>query len=216
LTLFSDEAWFHLLGYISTQNNRYWSSKNPHLTHEALLHPVKVGAWCTLSARIVGPVFFNETINCERYVQVILGQFFSELTEEESLYGWFQEDSAVIFGQHVHLILILAICFWGCLKDKVYSSNPRTEEEKENIHREIANIPAEQLQKVNQNLFRRCKECLRVEGRHFQHLLSSVNKSKNFPSFRTLSAVRHADSSGKFVYLSQQATHRSPWKRSTT
>jgi hypothetical protein len=39
-------------------------------------------------------VFFNETINYERYVQVILGQFFSELTEEERLYGWFQQDSA--------------------------------------------------------------------------------------------------------------------------
>jgi hypothetical protein len=52
---------------------------------------VKVGVWCALSARrIVGPVFFNENINCDRYVQVIVGQFFSELTEEESLYGWFQ------------------------------------------------------------------------------------------------------------------------------
>jgi hypothetical protein len=61
--------------------------------------------------------------------------------------------------------------FWHCLKDKVYSSNPQTEELKENIRREIANIPAEQLQKVNQNLFHLCDECLRVEGQHFQHLL---------------------------------------------
>jgi hypothetical protein len=49
---------------------------------------VKVGVWCALSARrIVRSVFFNETINCEKYVWVILGQFFSELTEEERLYG---------------------------------------------------------------------------------------------------------------------------------
>jgi hypothetical protein len=74
--------------------------------------------------------FFNKTINCEKYVQVILGQFFSELTEEERLCGWFQKDlatvhipcmsmqalsnvrtklSAVIFGQHIHLILIFVI-----------------------------------------------------------------------------------------------------------
>jgi hypothetical protein len=45
------------------------------------------------------------------------------------------------------------------------------EELKENIPREIANIPVEQLQRVNQNLFHRCKECLHVEGQHFQHLL---------------------------------------------
>jgi hypothetical protein len=45
------------------------------------------------------------------------------------------------------------------------------EELKENIHREISNIPAEDLQKVNRNLFRRREEYLRVEGQHFQHLL---------------------------------------------
>jgi uncharacterized membrane protein len=56
------------------------------------------------------------------------------------------ESSAVVFAQHVHPILILVIFFfWGCLKDKVYSGNSRMEELKENIHREIANILAEQL-----------------------------------------------------------------------
>jgi hypothetical protein len=35
--------------------------------------------------------------------------------------------------------------FWGCLKHKTYNTNPRFEELKENIRREIANIPAEQL-----------------------------------------------------------------------
>jgi hypothetical protein len=38
-----------------------------------------------------------------------------------------------------------------------------------------------------------------------------VNNGKNFPSLRTLSAVRHADSSTKFVCASQQAEHRPPW-----
>jgi hypothetical protein len=47
--------------------------------------------------------------------------------------------------------------FWWCLKDKEYNSNSWTEELKENIHREIANIPAEQLQRVNQDLFLRCE-----------------------------------------------------------
>jgi hypothetical protein len=68
------------------QNNRYWSSWNPHLIHNVPLHPVKVSVWCAVSARrIVGPVFFNETINYKRYVWVILRQFFPELTKEERL-----------------------------------------------------------------------------------------------------------------------------------
>jgi hypothetical protein len=73
--------------------------------------------------------FFYETINCERYVQVILGHFFPELTEEERFKDWFQQDSAtahiarmsmqalsassgtelsaVLFGHHVRPILML-------------------------------------------------------------------------------------------------------------
>jgi hypothetical protein len=75
------------------------------------------------------------------------------------------ELSAGVFGQHVHPILIPVILFLlCCLEDKVYNSNSRTEELKENICREIVNIPAEQLQVVNWNLFRQCEECLRVEG----------------------------------------------------
>jgi hypothetical protein len=57
-------------GEIDPQNNRYWSSQNPDLTHDVPLHQVKVGVWRAVSARIVVPVFSNETINCERYLHV--------------------------------------------------------------------------------------------------------------------------------------------------
>jgi hypothetical protein len=103
LTFFSIEAWFRLQGYINTQNNRYWSSQNPYLTNEVMLRPVKVGVWCAVSARrIVEAVIFNETINCKRYVQVILEQLFSELMKEERLCGWFQQDSATAHTAHVY------------------------------------------------------------------------------------------------------------------
>jgi hypothetical protein len=61
--------------------------------------------------------------------------------------------------------------FWGCLKDKVYNSNPQREKLKENNHKEIANIPAEQLQRINHNVFHWCEECLHVEGQRIQHLV---------------------------------------------
>jgi hypothetical protein len=79
LTFFPDEAWFHLQGYINMQNNCYRSSQSPYLTHKVLLHPVKVGVWYAVSARrIVVPMFFNKTINCERYL-CVEGQLFQHL-----------------------------------------------------------------------------------------------------------------------------------------
>jgi hypothetical protein len=74
------------------QNNRYWSSQNPHLIHKVAFHSTEVEVLCAESASIVVPVPLNETINCERDVQVILEQFFPRLTEEERLDGWFQQD----------------------------------------------------------------------------------------------------------------------------
>jgi hypothetical protein len=45
------------------QNNWYWSTGNPHLIHD-----VKVCVWCPLSVRrIVGSVFYSDSINCKRY-----------------------------------------------------------------------------------------------------------------------------------------------------
>jgi hypothetical protein len=48
--------------YINMQNNHYWSSQNPHQTHKIQLHPVKVGVWCAVNARIVGSVFLTKQL----------------------------------------------------------------------------------------------------------------------------------------------------------
>jgi hypothetical protein len=139
------------------QNNLYWSSQNPHLTHKDLLHPVKVGVSCAVIARrIIGPVLFNETNNCETYVQVIVRQFFPEEREEERLYGWFQQDSATAKTAYMSMQALSNVfgdrnisnsiwstssryrnpCifsfFWSCLKINVHNNNNnnlRTKEE---------------------------------------------------------------------------------------
>jgi hypothetical protein len=152
----SVEAWFHLQGYINTQNKCYWNSQNPYLTHKVPLHPVKVRVWCAVSAkRIVGPVFCNKTV--VRYVQVVLGQFFPQLLREGP-YSWLQQDTITahtavmsmqtlsdVFGDRIISSGIWPASsprsypydffFWNCLKDKVYNIN--LEELKENICRDI-------------------------------------------------------------------------------
>jgi hypothetical protein len=64
---FSDEAWFHLHGHVCSQNNRYWSSLNPHLIHAVRLLDVKsdCGVWWILDA---------ETFNSARFSRYVLVQ----------------------------------------------------------------------------------------------------------------------------------------------
>jgi hypothetical protein len=50
LILFSDEARFHLSGYINSKNNRYWSAENPILIHEVALYDIKVCVWGVMRA----------------------------------------------------------------------------------------------------------------------------------------------------------------------
>jgi hypothetical protein len=44
--------------------------------------------------------------NCERYVQVILGQLIPQLTEEERLYGWFLQDSATAHTARISMLAL--------------------------------------------------------------------------------------------------------------
>lgn len=197
LIFFSDESWFHLSGYVNSQNNRYWNSQKPNLIHEQPLHDQKIGLWCAISGeRIIGPIFFQETINSERYMENILRPFFDQLTERERAFATFQQDSATAHTAKITLQKIqevfqdrvitnniwpprspdLTPCdfyLWGALKEKVYRSNPHTLDElKTNIRQEIAAISQRELQKVINNFLSRCQKCLNNEGRQFQHLLA--------------------------------------------
>jgi hypothetical protein len=91
--------------------------------------------------------FFSKTVNYESYVQVILGQLFPDLPEEERLYGWFKQDSATAHTARVSMQALsdvfrdriissyiwsarplelnpCDVLFWGWLKHKAYNSNP--------------------------------------------------------------------------------------------
>jgi hypothetical protein len=52
---FSDEAWFQLHEHTSSQNNLYWSYVNPHLVHKIPPHDPKVGMWCAMNIKLLGP-----------------------------------------------------------------------------------------------------------------------------------------------------------------
>lgn len=97
--LFSDEAHFHLNGYVNKQNCRFWGAENPHEFHEQPLHPEKVTVWCGLWAGgIVGPFFFEDaeekaiTVNGERYRGIITDFLWPQLDRIGADDLWFQQE----------------------------------------------------------------------------------------------------------------------------
>lgn len=94
-TFFSDQAWFYLKGSIYSQNTNLWSNENPHKIQEILLIVKKLVFSVAISRRrIVSPIFFNDTINSERYCSVILQPFIAQLSDQEQQIGYFQQDGA--------------------------------------------------------------------------------------------------------------------------
>ena len=58
--LMSDEANFHVFGFVNKQNFRYWSSLNPRNLHKQPLYPEKLVVCCIMGAEcVIGPYFFE-------------------------------------------------------------------------------------------------------------------------------------------------------------
>jgi len=57
----SDEAHFHLSGFVNKQNFCYWSATNPIELHERPLHSSGITVWCTITSfGMIGSYFFED------------------------------------------------------------------------------------------------------------------------------------------------------------
>jgi len=82
----SDEAHFHVSGFVNKQNFRNRSQANPRALHVNPLHSQKVTVWCAMSASgIIGTyILENEdgnavTANADRYVEMLQNFFTPQL-----------------------------------------------------------------------------------------------------------------------------------------
>lgn len=91
LLFMSDEAHFHLDGFVNKQNCRYYAAENPQSLHGRPLHSPKVTVWCAVSKKlIIGPYFFEEqgntgTVNSARSIDMLNNFFKSVLRKRRRI-----------------------------------------------------------------------------------------------------------------------------------
>ena len=99
----SDEAHFHLSGFVNKQNFRYWAQENPMQLHQRPLHSQKVTVWCAMSSYgVIGPYFFEDdnglatTVTSNRYVAMLETFVVEQLQKFPPILNtaWFQQDGA--------------------------------------------------------------------------------------------------------------------------
>jgi hypothetical protein len=187
--LWSEEAIFELRGQINWHNAVWWSVENLHTQLEVPNSRQSVMVWCGISsAGLVGPHFFDQTINTESYLRVL----------EELVWPYvrhrcltFQKDGAAAhYAKDVHAWLDkkfgkwwigrcgplewparspdLTPCdffFWGYLKDHVYKTQPATILQlRDRIQQCYAELPVEMCTHVCHLVMQRFQKCLEIEG----------------------------------------------------
>lgn len=76
--IFSDEAHFHMSGFVNKQNFRLWGTENSQQIDQRQMHPERLTAWCGFwSGGVIGPYFFQDEhentvkVTGERYRDMI-------------------------------------------------------------------------------------------------------------------------------------------------
>ncbi len=198
--MISDEAHFYLNETVNKQNCRYYAVENPQNIVEKPLHSERITVWCGVAEwRIVGPYFFTQTVNTERYVEMLRSFLVPQLKRRRKLSRtFFQQDGATCHTSRVTLEFLrkhfgdrlvsrstefqwpprspdLSVCdyfLWGYLKQRVYVNKPRTLDQlRTNIETEIANISPAILQKVFKNFEKRLENCIECNGHHLNDVI---------------------------------------------
>ncbi|RLU25143.1 hypothetical protein DMN91_003235 [Ooceraea biroi] len=154
-----------------------------------------------MGTKILGPVILPETLNGASYMEFLmenLPDFLEEVPLINRNKIVFQQDGA---GPHNARIVTnflnqqfpgrwmgrygpirwparspdlnpLDFFLWGYCKEVIYRQLPETIEElNDKLHHAIFSIEDEVLEKTQENLLRRMRACITMDGGHFEHLL---------------------------------------------
>ena len=97
----TNEAYFHLSGYVKKQNYRYWAPENPQELPQLSLHSERLTVWCGISSfGVLGTYFLEDnevaavTVTSERHVAMLHNFCEPELRRRgiDLSSVWFQQD----------------------------------------------------------------------------------------------------------------------------
>lgn len=159
--MWTDEANFCRNGQVNLHNAHYWSDSNPHWVKRTRhQYQWSFNVWCGIYAgTIIGPIFFDQTLTGQRYVNEILegtvDRCLSEVPLSRLPLMWYQQDGAPAhsssrarnwldatfqaqwIGRHGPVnwparspdLSPLDFFLWGYVKDRVYTTETKTSDE---------------------------------------------------------------------------------------
>ena len=195
--IWTDEAIFFVGGFVNKHNCHYWASTNPHMIFTKSQNRLKVTVWCGMtSSRLIGPFILRETMNGDRYLQMLQQDVWPEVSTwpnaDELVF--MQDGAPPHYKRDVRNWLNanfqdrwigragpqewparspdLTPCdffLWGFLKEQVYKTNPKNLDDLElSITEAIRNIPVNFIQKACHAVPNRLQKLRRKNGGHIE------------------------------------------------
>lgn len=201
--LWTDESRFTNCGLFNRHNFVFWADENPTLIR-GVRQQIKWGinVWIgIIDCRIIGPFFYNENLNSERYLHLLQTDVADALMELPLVVlqnMFFQQDGAPAHNARIITnyldneypahwignkgpirwparspdITPLDFFMWGHLKNQVYTRQYQTVEELQDaVVQAVNGISPLMLRRSCEAALSRCRLCIRENGDLFEHLL---------------------------------------------
>lgn len=194
--LWSDEAIFHLDGTVNRFNSVTWATQNPHVyVEKATQNKAGVMLWVGLiKDHIIGPFFFDGSVNGDIYLQLLQTQVLPELRAvmgEDEEFVIFQQDGAsahystkvrdwlnakfedrwmgrlgpIAWPARSPDLTPLDFWLWGYLKNRVYGQNvSKLQQLRVAIEGEIEAIPPSMVHNATLSVVAIAKELISING----------------------------------------------------
>ena len=202
LIVWSDEASFKLSGRVNTHTAFYWASENPHQFISTQLNQPGVTVWGGLSsAGVIGPIFFDGTVNHNNYLRALQDEVVPHIMslrnannilfqqdgapphfaldvrgylDEVFPQGWIGRAGPIEWPPRSPDLTPMDFFFWGVVKNFVFSKGPETIDQMKNYISEafrIIDANKELCRRVCQSVARRMECCANQDGGLFEHVI---------------------------------------------